>query len=211
MQGSELKTRESLIERLKDREDKESWREFFNLYWQLIYGFAIKAGLGDTEAEEVVQETMITISNKLDDYVYEPKRCSFKSWMFHKARWRIIDQIRKRDPGFIESTGRKKETTQTATPEKIPDQELPKLETIWEEEWEKNLLEAAMERVKDQVSARQYQMFNLYVVKEWSVKEVKQLLHVNAGQVYLAKHRISGLIKKEIKKLEVEMERDPSH
>ena len=48
-------TRRSLVNRLRNRSDQESWREFFNTYWKLIYAVALKAGLTDQEAEDVVQ------------------------------------------------------------------------------------------------------------------------------------------------------------
>ena len=69
------------------------------------------------------------------------------------------------------------------------------LDAVWDEEWENNLLAAALEQVKRQVRARQFQMFDLYVLQNWPVR-------VSAAQVYLAKHRISALLKTEVKKLE---------
>ena len=39
-----IPTRYSLLSRLKDREDSESWKDFFDTYWRLIYSVAIKAG-----------------------------------------------------------------------------------------------------------------------------------------------------------------------
>jgi len=45
-------------------------------------------------------------------------------------------------------------------------------------------------------------MFELYVLQGWPVREVARLLGVSAGQVYLAKHRVSRLLKKEILRLE---------
>ncbi|MCI0537119.1 MAG: sigma-70 family RNA polymerase sigma factor [Verrucomicrobiales bacterium] len=205
MTRSDLKTRQTLIERLRDREDKETWREFFDRYWKLIYGLAIKSGLSHDEAEEVVQETMVTISNCLDEYRYQPEKCSFRSWIFHKAKWRIFDQIRKRKPGFVQAREPGSDPNRTATVERVPDEEALKLEQHWNEEWQKNLVDVAMERVKRMVADKQFQIFDLYVLKEWSVTDVKRMLHVSTAQVYLAKHRVSSLIKKEIKKLEMEM------
>jgi RNA polymerase sigma-70 factor (ECF subfamily) len=205
MTTSDLKTRQTLIERLRDREDKQTWREFFNRYWKLVYGLAIKSGLTHDEAEEVVQETMVTVSQCLDDYLYKPQECSFRSWIFHKARWRIIDQIRKRKPDFVQSSEPGSDTSRTATVEKVPDEESVKLEQHWNEEWQKNLVDVAIERVKHNVADRQFQIFDLYVLKEWPVAEVKRMLHVSTAQVYLAKHRVAALIKKEVKKLEAEM------
>jgi DNA-directed RNA polymerase specialized sigma24 family protein len=40
------------------------------------------------------------------------------------------------------------------------------------------------------------------VLKEWSVREVTKALGVSAGRVYLTKHRVSALVKKELKRLE---------
>ena len=48
-----MPTRRSLLSRLKNREDQESWQDFFDTYWKLVYGVAIKAGLTDQEAQEV--------------------------------------------------------------------------------------------------------------------------------------------------------------
>jgi len=49
---------------------------------------------------------------------------------------------------------------------------------------------------------REYQMFDLYILQNWLVAEVARILRVSAAQVYLAKHRISRLLKKEVAKLE---------
>src|SRR5215813_15103282 len=95
---SSLATRASLLGRLKNLEDQTSWQEFFDTYWQPIYRLAVKAGLTDSEAQDVVQETIITASKHLPAFRYDPKVCSFKTWLLRLARWRIIDQLRKRLP-----------------------------------------------------------------------------------------------------------------
>ena len=62
-----------------------------------------------------------------------------------------------------------------------------------------------MERVKTQVDSKQWQIFDLYALKEWSVKDVAKALGVSVGRVYLTKHRISALLKKEMKRLEAKL------
>src|SRR5262249_49944715 len=91
-------TRWSLISRLKDWNDQGSWQAFFNTYWKLIYSMAIKAGLSDAEAQEVVQETVITVAKKMAGFKTDPALGSFKSWLLHITHWRIVDQLRKRQP-----------------------------------------------------------------------------------------------------------------
>ena len=94
-----IATRASLLDRLRNVEDAPSWQRFFDTYWRLIYSVALKARLTETEAQEVVQETVISVARHLPQFRYDPKVCSFKTWMLRLTRWRIIDQLRKRIPG----------------------------------------------------------------------------------------------------------------
>lgn len=201
-----IPTRASLLSRLKDWENRESWQDFFDTYWKLIYGIARKAGLTDAEAQDVVQETVISVAKNIEGFHYDPVECSFKSWMLQLTRWRIINQLKKRnaDAARIASPTPpcSARADETPTIERIPDPSGFDLEAIWEAEWEKNLLEAALERVKQQVDAAQFQIFDLYCVEGWPVRKVAQTLGVNVGRVYLAKHRISKLLKKELKSIE---------
>lgn len=198
-----IPTRRSLLGRLKNWDDQASWNDFFQTYWQLIYGVAIKSGLTDVEAQEVVQETVIIVAKKMPDFKYDPAMGSFKGWLLHTTRWRIADQLRKRQGegarGFDSSNDR------TATIERVADPAGSQLDIIWDEEWKKNLFDAALEKVKHQVKARHFQIFDLYVVKKWPVQKVARALGVNLGQVYLAKHRVTHLLKKEIKQMEEKM------
>src|SRR5437867_10914593 len=52
-----IPTRQSLLSRLKNWDDKASWRDFFNTYWKLIYSIGLKAGMTAEEAQDLVQET----------------------------------------------------------------------------------------------------------------------------------------------------------
>jgi RNA polymerase sigma-70 factor (ECF subfamily) len=105
-----LPTRRSLLSRLKNWDDSEGWKRFFDTYWRLIYSAAIKSGLSDVEAQEVVQETVISIAKKMAEFKYDPALGSFKGWLLTLTRWRIGDQIRRRarhesSPQFVTPDG----------------------------------------------------------------------------------------------------------
>jgi RNA polymerase sigma factor (sigma-70 family) len=196
-----LATRASLLDRLRDVEDRQSWQGFFDTYWRFIYSIALKAGLTEVESQEVVQETVISVAKHLPGFRYDPKVCSFKTWMLRLARWRIIDQFRKRVPDVqpIESSD---DATALATLDKLTGGKAPELEAIWNEEWEKAVLVQAIERLKQRVSPDQFQMFDLYVLRRMPVTEVAHLLGTNVARVYLAKHRLSKLLRETIGELE---------
>jgi len=196
-----IATRRSLVERLADWGDQRRWQEFFDTYWKLIHSAARKSGLTDAEAQEVVQETVITVAKNIDKLKYDPAIGSFKGWLLQITRWRIADQFRKREPG---NTKRPRSTDDrlTATIERVPDSRIVDLDEVWESSWKENLFEAAVARVKKKIEPKQFQIFDCYVRKEWPAQKVAERLGVNVGQVYLARHRVGALLKKEIKALE---------
>ena len=197
-----IPTRRSLLSRLKNLDDQESWNDFSKIYRGLVYGMAVKAGLSDAEAQDVVQETFISIAKKIQEFKYDPVIGSFKSWLRHTTNWKISDRYRKRGKEAAMGGRHSRGTARTSTVERIPDPAGLKLADIWEAEWETSVFNAALEKVRPQVKAKQYQLFDLYAIKGWSVQKVARTLDVHVGQVYLAKHRISALLKKEIKSLE---------
>jgi RNA polymerase sigma-70 factor (ECF subfamily) len=199
-----IPTRQSLLSRLKDWNDQESWREFFDTYWRLIYRLARRAGLSDAEAQDVVQETMLSVAKAMPGFRYNPALGSFKNWLNQLIGWRIADQLRRRSSADL-GEQRPDDTRRTSTLERIPDPRGLELEAVWDEEWKRNLLRVALERVKRRVSLRQYQMYDFCVVQQWPVQRVARTLRVSAGRVYLAKHRISALVKKEINRLKAKI------
>lgn len=197
-----LPTRSSLLDRLRNWEDQASWREFFNTYWKFIYSMAIRSGLSDQEAEDVVQETVLSVAKKMPEFVYDPAVCSFKGWLMHVTRLRIIDQFRRRQPVFQQAPSGDRESRQTPTVERIPDPASGgTLDAAWDEEWERNLVDAAMERVKLRVKPAHYQIFYLSAVKGLGTREVARMLQVNVGQVYLVRHRLAKDVKREVDRL----------
>src|SRR5437868_2132442 len=205
--GTSLETRPSLLKRLKSGDDPQSWEEFYRTYGGLIRFFAEKAGLTADEAEEVVQETAIGVARRLPEFIYDPKVCRFKTWLLNLTRWRIQDQLRKRKMGGQRSTPfegaevsprASGDTGSTATIERIPDPAIPEFGAEWDAAWEKNLLNAALERVRGQIEERQFQIFDLYVMKGWSPQEVAQTLGISVARVYMTEHRASALLKKEV-------------
>ena len=147
------------------------------------------------------------MTQKMPDFKYDPAR-SFKGFLLHETGYRIKEQFRKRHVERQAPGRQPGGTTRTDTIERIPDPaaELV-LEDVWNAEWEKHLFDRAIKKVKEQIregkaNGRQYQLFDLYVIKQWPPQKVAETVGVKIGQVHLAKHRIAALIKKEIRSLE---------
>jgi RNA polymerase sigma-70 factor (ECF subfamily) len=198
--GEFIPTRRSLLSRLKSWEDQDSWRQFFDTYWRLIYRVAIKAGLNDATAQDVVQETILSVAQRMPGFKYDPAVGSFKSWLMLVIRRRIADHLRKQYAGARISDG-----TQADQLTEIPDDSLEQLQRIWDEEWRTQIRQAALEKVKRRVKPEQFQIFDFYVLQQMPPREVAKSLGVSVMQVYLSRHRIGNLLKHEMAKLEERM------
>jgi RNA polymerase sigma-70 factor (ECF subfamily) len=197
-------TRRSLLTRLKSWDDQESWRDFFDSYWRLIYAVARKAGLGESDAEDVVQETVASVARQMPNFKYDPGQGSFKSWLLLITRRRIADHLRKEYRRPAISTPPDTESGGTAVVERIADPAGDGFDAIWEAEWREALWLAAVKRAKRRVDPGHFQIFDCHFRKEWPAKEVARAFGVSENQVYLVKHRVSRLIEEELARMEKE-------
>jgi RNA polymerase sigma-70 factor (ECF subfamily) len=200
-----IPTRRSLLTRLKDWEDQEGWQRFFDTDWKLIYGVAVKSGLTDAEAQDVVQETVLAVAKRMHEFKCDPALGSFKGWLCQLTRWKVVGQFRRRQRDVVPHSPAAEDPSPIATVERLPDPESLDLDRLWDEEWRKNLMDAALRRIKRKVNAKDFQTFHFYVPKDWPVQEVVETLKVTADQVYQAKCRIMPLLKDEVEYLEKQM------
>lgn len=208
---SSIQTRPSLLNGLKSGDDAESWNEFYRVYGKLIRDFALHAGLNDTEADEVVQETAIALSRHLPEFRYDPKVCRFKTWLLNQTSWRIKDQLKKRrrSEGFAAGAPApsKADSTRTETILRVADPASADLDAVFEAQWRQNLFTLALDRVKEKFSLKKFQVFDLLVLKEWPVADVAKSLGISLANIYVTRHRISAAIARETKRLEKRLER----
>jgi RNA polymerase sigma-70 factor (ECF subfamily) len=202
-----LPTRNSLLSRLKNWDDQEGWRDFFDTYWKFLYCIAVKAGLSDSDARDVVQETVVAVAKGLREGRFKAAEgSSFKAWLQLIVQRRVSNHLRKRQLPLATHRPGGDDCSETDLLERVPAPESDFIGEVWEEEWAKNLADVAIERVKTRVSGKQFQMFDLYVLKNWPVQEVARSLHTNVAYVYVAKHRITTLIRLETQRLRKRME-----
>lgn len=194
-----------MLSRLKNWEDADSWQDFANTYERLVYTTAIRSGLTDAEAKDVLQEVLLSVAKRIDEFKSDPARGTFKGWLLNLTRWRITDQVRKRSVASADA-GKPKAVDETATVERIPDRSGDMMERIWESEWKQSLLEAAVARLRRRTKPKQFQIFELYALRNWPGQKVGKELGVSLGQIYLVNHRLGKLLRKELASLERDMQ-----
>jgi len=155
-----LQTRRSLLSRLRDFEDRESWQTFFDLYWRLLYNVARRAGLDDVDAQDVVQDTVMAVAREIPQFHYDPERGSFKQWLFRILRRRVSDHFRRhyRQPAHAGISPEMLEETGDA--DAIVMRDGVSLSDAWNQEWERSVLDAAIAQVRAQANPKHFQVFD---------------------------------------------------
>lgn len=200
--GETLKTSWTLVARLKNTSDQESWAEFDALYRPLILSVAMKAGLREEEAQDVVQETMGSMSKHLQDFVASGERGSFRAWLLQMARWRIQDQFRKRLPSASSGESPTNGTARTPTVERVPNASETDLVGLCDEAWTANLRELALKELQLEVKAEHYQVFHLAVLEQRPLEDVTRIVGRSRAQIYLIKYRVGNALKRIATRLE---------
>ncbi|MFY9254347.1 MAG: sigma-70 family RNA polymerase sigma factor [Fuerstiella sp.] len=88
-------TRASLILRLPSAEDGDAWQEFVSIYEPFVYRFAIRGGLQDADAKELVQNVMLSVAKAVGRGRPDSKRAKFRTWLFRIARNQLLDELSK--------------------------------------------------------------------------------------------------------------------
>jgi RNA polymerase sigma factor (sigma-70 family) len=172
----------------------------------LIRKLALSASLTEDEAEEVVQEVLISVAKNIGTFQYDPKVSSFKTWLTKVVGWRVIGQRRKRWRQQLLVPNELDDGRSTGLLERIPSDEPPVHEML-DSDWAEQMFQAALNRVKERVDPKHYQIYFLHVLKHREVMDVCRQLNVNRGQIYLAKFRVKRLLEKELRALAREVER----
>ena len=173
---SSLRTRPSLLFRVRSWEDTTSWQEFHRLYKKLIYGLCRRSGLPHADAEDVTQEVFKRVAETIHEFESDPNRGKFRGWLMNLTRWRIADKFGSRPKNEHHSAPKHDDTgPRTSTIERVPDN--AETDGEWEKEWQRHLLDAACERIARKVKARHYQVFDLYIRQQWPVLKVARMTH----------------------------------
>src|SRR5262245_29484558 len=91
-------TRATLLEQLRQApSDQASWAEFVERYGRHIYRWCRQWKLQDADAEDVTQDVLVKLTQKLRTFTYDPSR-SFRGWLKTVAHhaWRDFADSRRR-------------------------------------------------------------------------------------------------------------------
>jgi RNA polymerase sigma-70 factor (ECF subfamily) len=196
--GESPTTRPSLLVRIRDAADRQAWSQFTAVYGPLVYGFARKHGLQDADAADLTQDVLRIVARSACRLEYDPKRGSFRGWLFTVVR----NELR----SFL--SGRRRQVQgsgDTDVQKLLSEQPAPEEEQrLWEQEHQTRLFHWAAEQVRGEVQEATWRAFQMTAVEGRSGQETAAALGLSVAAVYLAKSRVMARLKEHIRRLEGE-------
>ena len=183
-----LSTRPSLLIRLRDPQDDESWRQFVALYGPMIYQFGRQCRLQDADAADLTQVVLQAVMGEMGRLDYDPARGSFKGWLFTLAR-NHLHKLRARESDRVRATADPRVQQLLANQAAPPDDE----NELWEFEHRRQLFRWAAQRVRERVEETSWQAFWLTAVDGRAAGKAADELGMRVGAVYTAKSRVLGV------------------
>ncbi|HEV3022071.1 MAG TPA: sigma-70 family RNA polymerase sigma factor [Pirellulales bacterium] len=190
-------TRVSLLLRLRDPRDHESWMEFLSLYEPVVYRLLRRHGLQDADARELMQELFLAVSRSIGRWDPARERGSFRAWLRRVARNLVINWLRQRGRRAV-ATG---DSNLHAMLNSLPaDSETETAE--FDQELRRALFQRAAERVRHEVRPATWQAFWETSVVGTSPAEVASKMGMRVGAVRVAKCRVIARLQTAVNEME---------
>ena len=174
-------TRSSLLRRIRDPRDQESWKEFDTIYRPLLIQYARRRGISAEVAEDIAQECLLAVSRQIERF---ERRRSFRAWLRAMVHHKIADYLSRR----------REESSADAALAGLRDPS-PAPGELWEEHWNAGIARMLVRRLQTSFAAHTLQAFEMYVLDERPVEEISELLGMTPNQVYVAKSRVARYLR----------------
>jgi RNA polymerase sigma-70 factor (ECF subfamily) len=179
----------------QDPSDQAGWDEFVERYGREIYRWCRQWKLQDADAEDVTQDILMKLTQKLRAFAYDPSR-SFRGWLKTVAHHAWRDFVDSRHARRSAGAGEVQELMLTLEAREDLVRNL-------EEAFDLELLDAATVRVRLRVAPQTWEAFRLLALEGLPVADVAARVHLQVAMVYVAKSKVQRMLREEIGKLEV--------
>ena len=169
----------------------EAWNRFVELYQPKIHGWCRAWGLQAADAEDVAQDVIAKLTQKMAAFRYDRKRC-FRAWLKTITQHALSDLM----------TSRNRALGDGAIPILGSIEARADLENRIEELFDRELLDVAIARVRERVAPVTWAAYRLTTFEEYSGAQASKLLGIPVASVFVAKHRVHKILKEEVAKLE---------
>jgi RNA polymerase sigma factor (sigma-70 family) len=186
-------TRETLIMRLRDQRDEDSWKEFDGLYRGYIAAVVRNAGVPSCAIDDVIQDVLLKAWKNLPNFDYDRSRGRFRYWLntitLNTVRTRFAKEKRLQQA----LTG-----DQRAQLERFIGQDSQsEVEKLAEREWKIHVAKLAWTRVVPQLSDKVRMVFEALIDGK-DPDQIALEVKIERNTVYVYKRRVEQRLAREV-------------
>ncbi len=198
MSDKSYRTRQTLLEKIKDKHDEDSWQDFVFYYDRFIYTICRKMNLNHHDAEEVVQKVLLISWNKMPKFKYDSSK-QFRGWICNLTGLCVKD--------FYRSVKRYNDRVENLSEHYEPDSfigDISDVNSIIEDEWKTYIVSMAMLNIKDKFSENVINVFE-ELSQGKSPKEISRTMNIPYNTVIVYRKRFAEKLSEEVKRLKHEL------
>lgn len=185
-------TRESLLIRVRDPQDRDAWDQFVSIYRPVVYRLARQKGLQDADAQDLTQRVLLAVSQAIPSW--RPQDGSrFRNWLARVAKNALINLLSRKPKDLAEGgSGEWLDRQGSADHE---------LQEHYEREYQRQLYRRAAEIVRHRADENTWLAFSLTMVDGLSTSKAAQKLGLSIGSIYAARSRIVRRLRDQVQQL----------
>lgn len=184
-------TQPSLLVRIRDPRDAESWRAFLEMYAPLIYRYCRRQGLQDADAADIGQEVLSQVAHSIRAFEYQPERGRFRDWLGTVTRSKVA-RFRENQGRWVRVAGGG--NSALGIEEAVRDDG----EALWTAEFNSRVLEVALERIRPSFEETTWRAFEQTWIANLPAAEAARALGIPIDTVYVAKSRVLKRLRLEV-------------
>jgi RNA polymerase sigma-70 factor (ECF subfamily) len=189
--SSSLHTRPSLLVRIRDAQDADSWKLFVELYTPLVLGYCRLRGLQDADAADVTQEVMARVARSMHAFQYSRERGRFRDWLGTVTRNQVNRHLARQKGGGAPANG-------DAMPEALANLAAVDSDTEWTAEFNAQILRAALDRVRPLFGPSTWQAFASVWLDNKTAAATAAAMGITLQAVYVAKAKVLKRLEEEV-------------
>lgn len=192
-----IDTNETLLERVKSMDAHSAWQEFYKAYWSAILRYARKLGLNQHQAEEVLQETMVTLMRQLPGFTYDRRKGKFRNFLLTIVHRKSLAALRRTKR---ESESRVPWEENAAGDVQVLNGTNDPAANAAATRWRESILEAVLgELAADaRLGCETMAVFRAYVVQGKPAGEVAAAFGLKENAVYQIKNRLARRVQERV-------------
>jgi RNA polymerase sigma-70 factor (ECF subfamily) len=186
-------TPHSLLQRLRQQPDEESWKRLIDLYSPLLHRWLRQAGLVGSDADDLIQEVFLTLVREMPSFDHNRRRGAFRSWL----RKILVNRVRGFQRQRQHLPGLNLDPKFSETIERLED-DSSDLSRLWEREHNEFVVRRLLQLIEPEFTISTWEAFRRQVIDGLDPLEVARDLGLSIDSVYAAKSRVLRRMRREI-------------